>query len=375
MNKLRAFLAVSNAIALAVLCGTLCAPSAQAQNAQPTAPPPGKALIHVLRSDPEPREALVPVAVNSDLIGYLENGTFTSVIVNPGKVFVRAGDQVLSTFDFVAAPDRVYFVRVRAVQGVAQVQTDIDMLDEAQGRDAIAQGRFEPPAPPAPPPQRRAAREPPLPPLEAPRRPVYYRVDVGYTRSTDANFADNNFASSGFICGDPTCTGPGSLDNVGSGLVLSGGIGYRFNPQGRIEAAFGYRGYKMSVSDSASPATQFTANVTSLSAMLNGYIEFADRGTTPYIGVGIGVSQNKIGSFKFDNGAGFSGSVPGGSKVDFAASFMAGLSVPITPNFVLDIGYRYLNLGKLVVPADSSTGYDGANGTLKAQELTLGFRF
>jgi opacity protein-like surface antigen len=376
MNKLRACLAVNSAIALAALCGLLCAPSAQAQDAQPTTPPLGKALVHLLRSDPEPKEALVAVAVNAELAGYLENGTFTSVIVNPGKVFIRTGDQVLSTFSFDAAPDRVYYVRVRAVHGETQVQTDIDLMDEAQGRDAVAQARFEPPAPPAPPQQQRAAvRDLPLPPLEVPRRPVYFRVDGGYTKSTGANFADNNFANSGFICGDATCTTPGSLDNVGGGIVLSGGVGYRFNPLGRIEAVVGYRGYKMNVSDAATPATQFKANVTSLSAMLNGYIEFADRGTTPYIGVGVGLSQNKVGSFNFDNGAGFSGSVPGGSKTDFAASFMAGLSVSITSNFVLDIGYRYINLGKIGVPADSASGYDGANGTLKAQELTLGFRF
>jgi opacity protein-like surface antigen len=373
MNQLRAVFAVGAALLLAVLCGPLASPGAFAQGAQLTSPPPGKALLHIVRSDPEPRDALVPVVVNTELVGYLENGSFTSVAVNPGKVFVRTGEQVIGSFELEAAADQIYYVRVQVVHGTTVVQTDITPMNDAQGRDAVAQARFIPPAPPAPPQAR-----PPGPDLVAApttiRQPVYFRFDAGYSMSTGADLKDADFANSGIICGDAACTSPGKLKDVGGGLVLGLGIGYRFSESLRGDITFGYRFSRLNDTDASAPATRFKADVSSLTAMANGYYDFGSSGMRPYLGLGVGVSRNRVGSIEFDDGAGFAGTVPGGSKTDFAAAFMAGVAIPME-GWMLDIGYRYISMGKLKVDADPVSGYDGATGKLMAHELTLGMRF
>ena len=107
MNQLRAGFAVSGALLLGVLLGPLCAPPVNAQeDAQRATPPPGKALLFIFRSDREPRAAQVPVAVNAVHVGDLEDGTFLTVSVDPGKTFLRSGDRVLALLSFQTAPDR-----------------------------------------------------------------------------------------------------------------------------------------------------------------------------------------------------------------------------------------------------------------------------
>jgi opacity protein-like surface antigen len=192
--------------------------------------------------------------------------------------------------------------------------------------------------------------------------------------STGTNLQDANFANSGIICGDPACTSPGKLSNVGGGPVLSAGLGYRFSERLRGDITFGYRFSRLNDTDSSVPATRFKADVSSLTAMANGYYDFGSSGMRPYLGLGLGVSRNRVGAIDFDDGAGFAGTVPGGSKTDFAAAFMAGVGIPMD-GWMLDIGYRYISMGKIKTDADPVTGYDGATGKLMAHELTLGMRF
>src|SRR4030088_1174227 len=114
MNQRRAGFAVSAALLLGVLLGALSAPPVHAQDAQRAAPPSGKALLFIFRSDREPRGAPVPVAVNAVHVGDLEDGPFLSVTVDPGRTFLRSGDHVLAMLGFQTAPDQTYFVWVEA---------------------------------------------------------------------------------------------------------------------------------------------------------------------------------------------------------------------------------------------------------------------
>src|SRR5882672_10034656 len=129
MNQLRPRVGAVGAFMLAAyLLSPLSALYAHAQDTAPAAPPPGKALLYIFRSDLQPSNALVPVSVNAETAAYLENGTFIAAIVNPGKTFLRSGDRVLATHNFDAAADRSYYVRVRAVHGQTLVQTEIDIV-------------------------------------------------------------------------------------------------------------------------------------------------------------------------------------------------------------------------------------------------------
>src|SRR5258706_7473117 len=218
MNQLRAGFAVSGALLLGVLFGPLSAPPVHAQDAQRATPPSGKALLFIFRSDREPRGAQVPIAVNAVHVGDLEDGTFLSVSVDPGRTFLRSGDRVLAMLGFQTAPDQTYFVWVEAVHGLTVVQTEMRLVSEDEGRRALAQrravtpaeGRVIPLAPPgaedriiplAPPGAEAPPQAPPLTLAAEPAaadaaepadatRGLYFRFDIGGSQSTAAGIND-----------------------------------------------------------------------------------------------------------------------------------------------------------------------------------------
>lgn len=206
-----------------------------------------------------------------------------------------------------------------------------------------------------------------------PPSPAYGRLGIGYSSSTGADIKDND-PNAGAICGDPACTTPGKLKDVGGGFTLQAGVGYQYTPELRGDLTFEYRRYVNDKTDASSPATTFKLDVSALTILANGYYDFSAGGVKPYVGAGIGVSRNRMGSTSFDDGAGFNGSLPGGSTTEFAWALMAGVGIPVS-GWILDIGYRYVDLGKLKIPSDPGSGYGGASGKLMAHELMLGMRF
>ena len=143
MNQLRACLSVSGALLLTALWGLFSAPPAHAQeDARRATPPPGKALVFVIRSEREPVAAPVLVLVNAEPVGELANGTFVTATVSPGRNFLRLGDRAITSFTLVAAANQSYFVWVEAVPGVMPVRTEVRLVSEIDGRRLLAQSRL-----------------------------------------------------------------------------------------------------------------------------------------------------------------------------------------------------------------------------------------
>jgi len=189
------------------------------------------------------------------------------------------------------------------------------------------------------------------------------------------------------ICGDTLCAEPGRLEKaVGSSIVLSAGVGRRFGPNMRADVTVGYRGgYKLDASDKFDPPNHFMADVKSLALMVNLYGDLPLAALTPYVGTGLGVSRNRIGTITLDDGAGSTGTAPGGTKTGLALAFMVGAGIPLS-GLTLDVGYRFIDLGKIdsgagdviidnIVVGVTTTPYAGATGRLRAHELTVGLRF
>ncbi len=189
MIQLCACRSMRAALVLTALCGLFSALPAHAQeDARRATPPPGKALVFVFRNDRVPLAAQVPVIVNTELLGALENGTFVTATVSPGNTYLRIGDRVLSTLFFVATPNQIYFARIDATYGLPLVRTEVQLVSETEGRRSLEQSRFvggapsavaaapRPPQPsvtPAPPPKKPsvAVAPPPPPPSVTPVPP------------------------------------------------------------------------------------------------------------------------------------------------------------------------------------------------------------
>jgi opacity protein-like surface antigen len=92
---------------------------------------------------------------------------------------------------------------------------------------------------------------------------------------------------------------------------------------------------------------QYTASKSEWVGLFNAYI---DLGTwwciTPFIGAGIGFDSIKIQHFRDVNViAGGGGWADSGTKTNLAWALHAGASYRVTPNFAVELSYRYLNLG------------------------------
>ena len=221
--------------------------------------------------------------------------------------------------------------------------------------------------------------------------PIYLRADVGYAWSRDADIRDNaTTPGSFFICGNGPCDTPGTLNDIGDSWVLGAGVGYRVHPNIRTELALGYRGgFDLDESDAGAPPTTFRGKIRSWSAMLHGYYDFDVGGPwKPYVMAGVGVARNKVKTINATNPAAatlpalFSNFQLGGSSdTNFAWTLGAGVGYALGNRLTLELGYRYVDLGDLKVPAQTVTfnpgpvAYPGAKGELQSHEITLGFRF
>jgi opacity protein-like surface antigen len=137
------------------------------------------------------------------------------------------------------------------------------------------------------------------------------------------------------------------------------GLGYAHNSWFRWDATVEYRG-KASFSaldryetvDDADPATfdgtnDYTAKKSEWLLMWNAYLDLGTwKGITPFVGAGIGASRNTISHFRdvdvTNDAIAFA---PTGSKWEFAWALHAGLAYDVTPNFTIELAYRYLDLG------------------------------
>lgn len=208
----------------------------------------------------------------------------------------------------------------------------------------------------------------------------YWRIDLGSSMSTDAGIRDKDFASDQAICGDAACTSAGTIKDVGNSYVISGGLGWKIGADWRADVTLAYRGgYK--VDETMPDATNVNADITSISLMAAGYRDFTLSWGKPYVGAGIGFAQNEAKDVKFNVG-GFSLDAPGGTKSGLAWSLMAGVGFQLSPTMTLDVGYRYTDLGKIETGSGNInfggvpvTTYSGAEGKLRANEISIGLRF
>lgn len=121
----------------------------------------------------------------------------------------------------------------------------------------------------------------------------------------------------------------------------------------------------------------------SMGVMANAYYEFDTKTpVSPYIGAGLGWARLKTSA----NGeivnivlpGGATGNIPFSGSEDrnnFAWNIQAGLSYTMTQNWVMDLGYRYTDLGYTKSSSITDSGTSSAKYKIKTQEVSLGVRY
>jgi len=229
---------------------------------------------------------------------------------------------------------------------------------------------------------------PPPPPPVVEFSGWYLRGDIGMSNQRVSTL-DNVGVNAGATVATPFLT-------FDSAPIFDVGLGYQINSWLRVDATAEYRanahfhGQQVLTAPGIILPDDYHASKSEWLFLANAYV---DLGTwwnvTPFVGVGIGTSRNTISSFT-DVGAtqAFGNTIlsttygADASKWNFAWAAYAGLAYQVSPNFTVEMSYRYLNLGSATTgPTNSFDGVTVVNGTpfvfkdLTSQDVRLGVRW
>lgn len=227
---------------------------------------------------------------------------------------------------------------------------------------------------------------PPPPPVEVPiyQPPVnlgsgwYLRGDVGVgiNRLSDLRntFTEDvpDFSQEGY--------------SLKESAILGVGAGYQINNWFRADVTGEYRTpahYAAYENYSGSPncptgsgyrcVDGYKGSVSSAVFLINGYVQLGTwYGVTPYVGAGAGVAINMFDGLT-DYGItnpGAYGHASDHTSSHFAYALMAGISYDLTPNLKLDVGYRYLDMGRFSSNPIECTVNGGCPHEIQSYKLT-----
>ncbi len=182
----------------------------------------------------------------------------------------------------------------------------------------------------------------------------------------------------------------GSFDRnaKSAGYAFGLGAGYKFNSWLRADITADYLDpfdYKAVENCGSLCAYSLQTRVWRWDGLANGYVDLGNWfGVTPYIGAGAGVSGNHQDGSVSLNGSALptpiltptgtltTQSIPSRTDYRFAWAAMAGFSYAVSPHMLLDVGYRYLDLGKTTIPLYPLTS---VRKDLTAHQIRVGVRY
>ncbi len=199
---------------------------------------------------------------------------------------------------------------------------------------------------------------PPAPPI-AVAVPVadfggwYLRGDVGVGAVQAGNFQSTiepSYANGAFVL--PNGPIVPAFAAVGDSALFDFGFGYQFNSWLRGDLTGEYRSeatYRRGIATAwwtgggvGTGYNSYSAGLSTALFMANGYVDIGTwRGVTPYIHAGVGLASHNFQGLNDSGGAVAVAAHP----TNLAWSLGAGLALSITPNFKIDVSYRYIDLG------------------------------
>ncbi|MGH7021809.1 MAG: outer membrane protein, partial [Brevundimonas sp.] len=208
----------------------------------------------------------------------------------------------------------------------------------------------------------------------------YGAVDAGYQIIDDVN-------------AESSTTGAHWDWEVNNGWAAFARLGYRFNPNWRVELEGGYRSGDIgtvravengvpglcNLTPAAGPCHSPEGDIESTTLMGNVIYDFGYSawGIRPFVGLGVGVNHVKtdtVGNIRGNRGATFTAD---DSSTKFAAQAIAGLAWSISDRANIDLTYRYLT-GDMAFDSNTVGGvqYGEWEGSYdQSHTVTLGLRY
>jgi len=117
----------------------------------------------------------------------------------------------------------------------------------------------------------------------------------------------------------------------------------------------------------------------SYALMFNTYYDLGQwSGFVPYVGAGVGMAYHVMDEVYFTENPNLVNRIQGNRDIAFAWSLMAGFGYQISDRAILDVGYRYLNMGKATSGRVDSANFVNPRVTLDdiaAHEVKVGLRY
>ena len=181
-------------------------------------------------------------------------------------------------------------------------------------------------------------------------------------------------------------------EDLGTGSAFGFSVGKYLTNSFRLELeAIKRAGYEYDARASTAGATRFNdkAKIETHALFVNGFYDFqpftmSNTSITPYLGGGVGISRNKMGTnVQHVNGIPDGFTIGGNTINQFAYKLSAGTLVSLTEQLSLDVNYQYVNLGAFksgtvfsrngVFSSNFQRGLNG--GDIKTQELMVGLQY
>jgi opacity protein-like surface antigen len=219
---------------------------------------------------------------------------------------------------------------------------------------------------------------PPPPPTD---RGIYLKGYIGQANTDVGNIWTPGYETNTFSV---------FHNDIKSNTLYGIGIGYKRNHWLRFDITGEFRGDSAFFANDSYPGgVGFTAGTNEYTADISTWLGLASAywdiitwcGFTPYVGAGIGFATISVDGLKDVN-------VPQSSvfyaadntQTNFAWAIHAGLAYEVTPQFVVDLAYRYADLGNaasgVVTAFDGSSSYSHvAIRDITANDVMLGVRY
>jgi opacity protein-like surface antigen len=236
----------------------------------------------------------------------------------------------------------------------------------------------------APAPAQAADILPPAPPLEDDSLRGALAEDSGFYMRFDAGVANTNATRLRSTYGDlqgPASIGDPFLWGLGAGYQFSGWL--RGDVTGEYRPGVHYHAYSTTqfVGAAFCPTggpvfcgDETSATVKTGLFLANGYIDIGNwSGVMPYVGAGAGLAAYQISAMKtvaLAPADAFS-LAPNASGSNFAWSLTAGAAYHLSPNLLVDISYRYVNIGRFKTGAIACIPQDPGGCHAESQHFNM----
>ena len=181
-------------------------------------------------------------------------------------------------------------------------------------------------------------------------------------------------------------------EDLGTGSAFGFSVGKYLNDNFRLELeAIKRNGYEYDAFGKEPivfRSVSHKAKIQTEALFINGFYDFqpvtmSNTAIIPYLGVGVGISRNKMGTIVQYQGAPDGITLDGNTINEFAYKLSAGTLVSLTEQLSLDVNYQYVNLGAFksgtvfsrngVFSSNFQRGLNG--GDIKTQELMVGLQY